>query len=316
MPTRWSSGCSRASRSRRTSDGPAVRQPDNESATCGAARLVVAALGLRSTIGHAQTPPEARVALLEQMRSLAQETRIGIVDSKESVELVKNPVFRYDDQPRRFIDATLWAWTIQGRPVAFQKIEAMEFGDAKAPTFMWQYCFASMSPDLLHVEWPGDRRFVSKESGIEARPLPGAPSRPRETSSASGRRREMVRKFSGRIVTSPRANTREQMRLLTTPLLEFADPRTKEYQGAVFGFSTNGTNPDVLLLLEIRTEGDKGVPAWHYAPVRMTCCDATLAYEEREVWKVEWVNGTEAPFPTWTFFNSPRTPLVQQEEQP
>ena len=272
--------------------------------------LVVAALCLRSTIGHAQTPTEARVALLEQMRSLAQETRIGIVDSKESVELVKTPVFRYDDQPRRFIDATLWAWTVQGRPVAFQKIEAMEFGDAKSPTSKWQYCFASMSPDLLHVEWPGDRRFVSKESGIEARPLPGAPEPAEGNIQRKRQAREMVRMFSGRIVTSPRANTREQMRLLTTPLLEFADPRTKEYQGAVFGFSTNGTNPDVLLLLEIRTEGEKSVPTWHYAPVRMTCCDATLAYEDREVWKIEWVNGTEAPFPTWTFFNSPRAPIA------
>lgn len=146
--------------------------------------------------------------------------------------------------------------------------------------------------------------------------LPGAPEPAEGNVQRKRQAREMVRKFSGRIVTGPKTNTREQMRLLTTPLMEFADSRTKEYQGAVFGFSTNGTNPDVLLLLEIRTEGETGVPTWHYAPVRMTCCEAKLAYQDREVWKTEWVNGTEAPFPTWTFFNTPRAPLVQQEEQP
>jgi hypothetical protein len=66
--------------------------------------------------------------------------------------------------------------------------------------------------------------------------LPGAPEPAEGNVQRKRQAREIVRKFSGRIVTSPRANIREQMRLLTTPLLEFADPRTKEYQGRVFGF--------------------------------------------------------------------------------
>ena len=281
-----------------------------------AATFAAVALCWMSSLSVAETPAAVREAMLEQMRSLAKETRIGVVDSQETVELVNSPVFRYDDQPRRFIDATLWAWTVQGRPVAFQKIEAVEYGDAKAPMLLWQHCFASMSPDQLSVQWSGGRRFVSRESGIGTMTLPGAPEPAEGNVQRKRQAREMVRKFSGRIVTGPKTNTREQMRLLTTPLMEFADSRTKEYQGAVFGFSTNGTNPDVLLLLEIRTEGETGVPTWHYAPVRMTCCEAKLAYQDREVWKTEWVNGTEAPFPTWTFFNTPRAPLVQQEEQP
>jgi hypothetical protein len=290
------------------------RRANITSLTTRTAIALAVVLCWATSILLAETPPAAREAMLEQMRALAKETRIGVVDSQDSVELVNSPVFRYDDQPRRFIDATLWAWTVQGRPVAFQKIEAVEYGDAKAPSSTWQYCFASMSAGLLNVGWPGGRRFVSQEAGIRSLLLPGAPEPAAGNVQRRRQAREMVRKFAGRIVNDPKTNTREQMRLLTTPLMEFADPRTKEYQGAVFGFSTNGTNPDVLLLLEIRSDGEKGAATWHYAPVRMTCCEATLAYEEQEVWKTEWVNGTEAPFPTWTFFNTPRDPLVHQEE--
>ena len=50
--------------------------------------------------------------------------------------------------------------------------------------------------------------------------------------------------------------------------IEYADPETKVLLGAVFGFEVNGTNPDLLVLIEVRGDGDK--PAWHFAPARMT----------------------------------------------
>lgn len=273
------------------------------------AAIAVCALGAR---GDERTDG-VRAELLEQMRGLAGQTKLTISAGKMP-DLVKNPVFRYDDQPRRFIDATMWLWTVQGRPVAFQKIEAVEYGDAKAPSSSWQCCFASASPELLNVEWPGGRRFRTKEAGIEVRALAGAPS-PAEGSLQRKRQgRELARKFSARIVTSPKNNTRQEMRLLTTPLVEFDDPDSKEYQGAVFAFSTNGTNPDVLLLLEIRSDGQSDKPRWHFAPVRMTCCEVRLAYVDTEVWQVDWVNGTEAPFPTWTFFSTARAPLAGEAQ--
>ena len=94
------------------------------------------------------------------------------------------------------------------------------------------------------------------------------------------------------------------MRLLTTPIFEYDDPKTKEFRGAVFGFSTNGTNPDVLIVLEIRGEKDK--LAWHFAPARMTDGAVTLTYRGAKVWETEWLNAAQGPFPTWTFFVTPR----------
>ena len=61
---------------------------------------------------YGQAPKEAkeknerrRAQLLEEMRGLAQQTKVQLAKGESRIELVKEPVFRYDDQPRRFIGA-------------------------------------------------------------------------------------------------------------------------------------------------------------------------------------------------------------------
>jgi hypothetical protein len=270
-------------------------------------------------VGDEQTE-QRRAQLLAEMQSLAQQTKVSYQGSTTSLKLNDKPVFRYDDQPRRFIDATMWVWTEQGRPMAFQKIEAVEYGDLAAPNALWQFCFASTASDLLNVQWPEKRAFRSSEPGIVFAPLAAAPPVAEGNAQRKRQARDLARKFTGRIVTSPKANISQQMRLLTTPIFEYTDPETKEFRGSVFGLSTNGTNPDVLIVLEVRGDevrgdkfrGDKDHQAWHFAPARMTCCEVTVAFADTKVWQVDWVNGTEAPFPTWTFFSSPRQPLAAE----
>lgn len=254
---------------------------------------------------------QQREKLLSQMRSLAEKTSVRFAEGDRQPELLKDPVFRYDDQPRRFIDATVWVWTDEGRPVAFQKIEAVEYGDRDSPSSLWQYCFTSVSPDLLRSQWRENRRFRAAKPGVDFRPLAEAPPVAEGNTQRKRQARELAGKFSARILSDRRDNVHQQMRLLTTPIFEYADPQTKEFQGAVFGFSTNGTNPDVLVVLEVRAE--KRTVAWHYAPARMTCGAVNLAFQDSEVWQVDWVEPGQAPFPTWTFFSTPRTPVPGEE---
>jgi hypothetical protein len=202
----------------------------------------------------------------------------------------------------------MWVWTEDGRPVAFQKIEAKYHVENNQP--QWGYCFTSVSPELLAVQWPGDRSFRSSAPGIAFRPLPEtAPVA--ETNAARRRQlREAARKFSARMVIDPSKNVTQEMRLLTTPILEYADPKTNVLQGAAFGLATNGVNPDVLVLLEVRPAPDG--PQWQFAPARMTSGGVLLKYEGAKVWEVSWVNWTEAPFPTWTFFSTSRDPVPDE----
>jgi hypothetical protein len=275
------------------------------------ARVGLVAMFLLVSVARGDEQNERqRAQLLVQMRSLAEQTKVQFAEGERQPELVKEPAFRYADQPRGFIDATLWVWTDQGRPVAFQKIETAESAE-RSP--YWQYCFTSVSSDLLLAEWSPNRRFRSTEPGITFRPLKEAPPVSMTNTERKRQSRELARKFSARIVTDPKAKDSQEMRLLTTPLFDYSDPKTKEYRGAVFGFSTNGTNPDLLLLLEVRGEKDKA--AWHFAPARMTIGAVTLRWSEAKVWECEWARAKETPFPTWTFFVTPRKPPSDEGEE-
>ena len=254
-------------------------------------------------------PPERldaqqqRAQFLEKMRSLAQATKVRFVDGDRKPELANSPVFRYDDQPRHFLDATMWVWTDRGRPVAFEKIEVMQQGDPS-----WGYCFTSVAEKLIAVEWAAGRRFRSTAPGVEFHPLVDAPAVPPRNTERKLQARKLVRDFSARILTDDRANTTEAMRLLPTPIFEFADPDTKLFQGAVFGLATSGTNPDLLIVIEPRDDG--GPLRWHYGIARMTCGGVTLKYRDRKIWEVDFLPPRPTELPTWTFFYTPREEIV------
>lgn len=250
-----------------------------------------------------------RAQYLDQMKSRAEATEINLKQVRRKASLIATPVFRYDDQPRRFLDATMWAWTDEGRPVAFEKVEVMIHRNTNMP--LWGYCLTSVSEELLVVNWTDGRRFESKEPGIDFQVIADAPAVAERDPGRRRQARELVRGFSARAVLDPRRNDTQELRLLTTPILEYSDPRTGRYLGSVFGFSTNGTNPDLLVLFEPRSLGQK--MAWHFAPARMTSGGVTLNFHDKEVWETPHVDGVEAPFDTWTFFSIPRTPLADEK---
>ena len=266
----------------------------------------LAALILASTCAADERPSaddeereQRRAELLDQMRTLAAATNVSYRQSERPLKLVESPVFRYDDQPRRFLDATVWVWTDQGRPIAFQKIEAMPD--------RWQFCFTSLADDVLEVDWGDDHPYRSTEPGIALRPLADAPDVPSGSSRRGLELRKLAREFSARIVVDG-ANNSQEMRLLSTPIFEYTDPQTKLLSGAVFGFATNGTNPDLLVVLEARTPPEQNSSRWHFAAARMTIGHVTLKHRETTVAEFEYVPPRPAAFPTWIFFSTLRPP--------
>ncbi|HEX5106763.1 MAG TPA: hypothetical protein VFV87_23245 [Pirellulaceae bacterium] len=275
--------------------------------SAGRTWLLVAAVAL-GPLGAArgEDSAERRNEYLKQMNALAKATDVRLAESDDPARLVESPVFRYDDQPRRFLDATMWIWTDGVRPVACQKIEARRHFDTDKP--LWGYCFTSTSAEPIAARWSGDRRWRSTEAGIEWQPVPGAGA-PRATSAARRlQAREIARGFACRMLINPRTEETAAMRLLTTPIYEYADPESKLLVGAVFGFEVNGTNPDLLVLVEARGDADK--PAWHFAPARMTTGGLKLKYGDKAVWECPFVEPTTGPYSNWLFFSTPREPLA------
>lgn len=242
-----------------------------------------------------------RTLLLEQMRTIAKETQVEFVSRKDQPQLYDKPLIRYDDQPRGFVDATMWTWTNNRRPVALQKVEAMSGIDTGTPR--WGFCFTSLAEPTIRAEWKHGLKYQSREAGTTFQPVPESPVVADKVTSRRRQLRDLARNFSARIVINPRANSTQELRLLTTPLYEY-DNDEKLPAGAVFGFACNGTNPDLVIVVEAREVDGKRL--WHFAPARMTTGGLNVKYRDETVWKAEFSEPGKANYPTWTSFQIPR----------
>ena len=92
------------------------------------------------------------------------------------------------------------------------------------------------------------------------------------------------------------------MRLLATPLHRYAEEAAGLWDGMIFGLTTNGTNPDMLFVIELR--GDKLSSAeWKYGIVKMTIAEVHVRLDKDEA----WMSPRNSPRETWeSFTRKPR----------
>jgi len=256
---------------------------------------------------------EGATDTLSQMRRLAHGTQVEIFGETETPppQFVTQPVFRYSDQPRRIQDATLWAWTVNGRPGMFLKVESVLMPDGtKRP---WIFCVSSVSEHLIDAQFPGGHRYQSQKRGVEYRLITDAPL---PSANAVQRRRQMKQlalRFSATIIQEPTKPVTEEMRLLPRPVMEYTMEGEDLPTGAVFGLTSGGTNPDAFLIIEA-TDAGKGSELWKYVAARMTTGGVELRLDEVPVWTVPWVPPHPKPFDRWTFFRIARDHAALSEK--
>jgi hypothetical protein len=216
-------------------------------------------------------------------------------DEEQLAELVPNPVFRYSDEERAIPDATLWVWTRDGRPVAFQKIEGNNHGGGQA----WTICFASLSEGLIRVDWMMSRKYAARKPGVTFNPIPRAEAPADNFRARTAQLKALKERFTGRLNVNNDGTGGAETRTMPKPLFEYADPETKLPLGAIFGMTSTGTNPDLLLLIEARRDDD-GKPRWEYAHARMTSNSVRVRLDDVDVWAEEGVSS--AAFENWIFY--------------
>lgn len=233
-------------------------------------------------------------ASLAELRERARTTQLVILTADKGVvpEFVPAPLFRYSDQLRHIEDAGVWVWTRGGRPEAVMKVERYTVGILPRP---WLYCFASVSPNLLVAEWNGDPAFKSQAPGIQWQALTDKAVDSRALRLAQ--MRDIARRFSAELIGRPDGSERRQMRLIPRPLFRSPETLAEGGDAAVFGFSGTGTNPDLLLLLDL-------LPAegWRFGLAGMTAEGLVVRLGDKKVWEAEHTAGKGQVFDTWTGF--------------
>jgi hypothetical protein len=221
-----------------------------------------------------------RAEHLARMKAVASSIQLLADPQKResAVKLVAEPVLRYTDNTRENRESSLWIWSGGGRPAA---ILAVEFYPQPPKGPRWLFEIASLSPERIAAQCGDDLQWTAKEPGLKLTPLsdvqPPAETAARRLSQMKAIFRTFTAHESAVIVG------RIELRQLTSPLVRYADERAGVVDGAIFAFA-NGTNPEVLLILEAHSIRD-GTLVWRYSLAQMTGGEVSVELGGKEVWK-------------------------------
>jgi len=249
---------------------------------------------------RSQEPAEEKLQkLADDSHARAKAIEVNVVAGNKTTKAAvhPDPLMKYTDVPRLIEMATLWVWQEDGRPVALGKVEAYQ---RKGMT-KWLYCFASTSTGLVDGTWPDGHRFQARKPGVEWVAIKGpvaqetAPGRLRQT-------KEQFQRFTA-TVHDDLLKTSDELRPLARPLHEYSSPKHGVLQGVLCGFAANGTNPDVIVALEVVSAVDGKDPpkSWRYAVICMTASGISVKLDKTEVFTRPYSKSPE-DFDTWTYF--------------
>jgi hypothetical protein len=255
----------------------------------------------------ADNAPQAaeRKLLREQMTARIAKVKVATVNTprgdapERTATLIAKPLMTYTDEPLFINSATLWAWSPRkdGRPIAICKIEHYDVTRRPLPS-EWLYCFASVSGELIHADWPDGHQWTARRPGIAFHDVLDAP-RPGESSAA---RQRQMKEFSRRFASTMDfgKTVHEELRLLPQPIYTYGDAEAGIIDGAIFAAAMNGTNPTALFLIELQREQERQL--WKFAVAAMTDGGVVVKFDDKEVWSKPALHAPGKDFETWTYF--------------
>ena len=211
--------------------------------------------------------------ILDAMRVYATVDRNGTPTTR-----ISEPVLRYTDSTRQLSDSTLWIWGAAGRPTA---IVAIEYYPKNKIDKLWLCEVASLSTGQISVEYGRDINWTAKTPGLELARLEDAPAPAGQPGTRLTQIKQLQRRFTAHELAS--VEGRIELRPLVKPLYRYQDADAGVLDGAIVSF-VNGTNPEVLLVLEAR-KTDKGAAEWQFGLAQMTGEAVLAELDGKEIWK-------------------------------
>lgn len=224
------------------------------------------------------TDPQ-RARHLKHMQQIVASIRLlsKISDPDSAVEIKPEPILRYADNSRFNNESTLWIWPGSGRPHAVVAIELYP-RHPKGPS--WLYEIASLSKQPIQAERGDELRWTAKEPGLKLQLLTDTKPAADKATRRLAQMKDLCRRFAAH--ESAVVEGRVELRLMNSPLYRYSDATAGVVDAAIFAFA-NGTNPEVLLILEAR--GSENASPWQYALVQMTGGALSVELDDKEVWK-------------------------------
>jgi hypothetical protein len=235
----------------------------------------------RESKSDSEQAKKERAARLEFMRRSAASLLVKMKSGADynMTQIVQAPLLHYTNPGGETLDATVWAWGRRGRPVALASIsQERSVGGIEK----WSCEMVSLSEQPLRLEAKPGWQWVPATSGIEWKPIAGAPPVGETPVIRARQMRDIARQFTAAGIHNQGKDSTE-LRFMDRPLSRFSDPDNGLVDGAFYAFAS-GTNPEVLLILEGRRDNG-GKSVWHYGFARMGADRLVARLGENVVWE-------------------------------
>jgi hypothetical protein len=199
---------------------------------------------------------------------------------EQDLEFKKEPVMEWSNPSRpRQGHGVLFLWFREGRPAAVGCIFSQLAPGVKGRLVVHE--FHALDSEKLVVRRPRGKSPWKPQVGLERKEIADAPAPVATPAARLVQMRRLAQEFTGHEVDGE--DKRVEMRLLPAPLYRYPVAKSGVIDGALFAFvSTEGTDPEVLLLIEARQDGDK--IRWEYACARFSDRSLYIQRKDREVW--------------------------------
>ncbi len=231
--------------------------------------------------GDSKSERAARVEFM-RVRAASLSAKVAVDDEVARAELVEPPLLHYNNLAGKEFDATVWAWGMKGRPIAVATL-AVHRNEART----WNCEMVALADGDVTIAAKSGWRWAPARPGIDWHPVSKAPAAGKTAAVRGAQMKGIAERFSatgyyreGHIV---------ELRLMGRPLLRYADPNQGLVDGALFAFA-DGTNPEVLLLVECR-QGDDGKLTWVSGCARMSGGRLVVRLGEDTVWECPEIRG-------------------------
>jgi hypothetical protein len=200
---------------------------------------------------------------------------------KKELELKKEPVFEWTNPLRSTPQqGVVFLWLRNGRPAAIGSIFSQK--DDSLPGRRIAHELHALDREKLLVSRPaGALNEWKPQAGLERKLLPDAGVPATTAGARLTQMRRLAQEFTGHETNED--DKREDLRLLPAPLYRYPEAKDDVVDGALFTLvSTEGTDPEVWLLIEARKEG--GTTRWEYACARFSNRNLYVRHKDKEVW--------------------------------
>jgi hypothetical protein len=251
----------------------------------GALAVLVAGFGGGFADGADEPATDATTAFM--MSTVRAYTVRGGGTLDRELKLHPRPILKWTNPVSGIEHGALVMWRDEERPMVFAQVFKIP-----APENFWLHEAQSVASSPLEFRLEERVTWNPKRGGAEFAPLQGADAPTGKGPALLVQVKTLARRFATTedFRTTPASDaTKFELRLVTQPLYQYQSVKLGVLTGCVFAF-VNGTDPEVLLVLEARTAQGSGTaeqPAWHYLLCPMTCWKTSAEFDKQPIWSVE-----------------------------